>query len=121
MLIISFFSWWYSSGWSALLDKFKAIISSITTILSVKTIIKTLFSPWKRIVRGYSGNIAIDIRILFDNLFSRWMGFNIRILFLTMYALLTFTLLIILTIMLIIWPILPLMPIIAPILVWLYV
>lgn len=112
MLIISFFCWWYLEGWKYLLDKFKAIISSLTYVFSIPIIIKTLFSPWKRITHSYSGKIAIDIRILFDNLFSRWIGMNIRIIFLITYALLSILLFAFLILSLLLWPILPLMPII---------
>jgi hypothetical protein len=114
MLLASFFSWWYGSGWKQQLSGLGPRIKSVEETFSVKQILRTLFAPWKKIISYPGDNINEKFRAFVDNMFSRAVGFVVRSIVL-LAALLSIIITIILSIIeVILWP---LMPLLVPILI----
>jgi hypothetical protein len=84
-------NWWYGRGWLEAFKRAKAWLNRVVMIFSADVLLKTLFAPWKQI-----------------NLFSRWIGFSVRV-FTLLFA--GITLLISGALgfaMVVIWPLMPL-------------
>ncbi len=108
MLVLSFFWWWYGRGWKQVLDSFGGRLNSILNSFSVKQLLRTLFSPWRRIISYPGASLGDKIRAWADNMVSRVIGFIVRI-FVLLGAVVALVIIGILTIVeLIAWPLLPL-------------
>lgn len=107
MLVLSFFSWWYGRGWKLVLDSFWPRLRGVMENFSVMQLLRTLFAPWRRIITYPGSSIDERFKAWGDNLFSRCVGFVVRLAVL-LAALLTLILVASLTIVeLVIWPLLP--------------
>jgi hypothetical protein len=115
MLFFEFVSWWYGRGLVLFFNKIIRAIKSIWYKLSVPSLAKTLFSPWKRISSEYGKSATEFFRALVDNTVSRFIGFIIR----TVVILAAITAVVLIStigiIVLVIWPIAPLLIILLPI------
>lgn len=107
MLAISLIKWWYTRGWITVFEDLKKRSRSILTEYSVTTLIKTLFSPWRRIVSLPGRSLQEKFFAAIDNLISRFIGFFVRLIVLIFAWLLVLIILIVSVIELIIWPLLP--------------
>lgn len=108
MLIMSFFSWWYGAGWRAVLGSFGPRLRGVRDGFSVEQLLRTLFSPWRRII-SYSGKgLDAKLRAMGDNAVSRVIGFFVRFFVLLGALIATIAVLLFTTLELIIWPLLPL-------------
>jgi hypothetical protein len=107
MLIMSFFSWWYVRGWQQVALNFEPRLKGVADTFSVHQLLRTLFAPWRRIITYPGASLDERFRAWGDNLFSRMVGFVVR-LFVLLAALLTLVLVALLSIIeLVIWPLLP--------------
>lgn len=108
MLLISFCSWWYGQGWLQLIRNLPLRIQGVSDDFSVGQIMKTLFAPWRRIITYPGSSIQERFRAWADNMFSRVIGFFVR-LFVLIAALAVTALVIVGSIIeIILWPLLPL-------------
>jgi hypothetical protein len=107
MLVASFFSWWYGDGWARVMHSLGPRCRSVLDSFSVKQLMRTLFAPWRRIITYPGRSLEDRFRALGDNLFSRAIGFVVRIIVLLAAgaALLLVTVLTVMEI--VIWPLLP--------------
>lgn len=78
-LVPTFFGWWYGRGLKDLLGFILALFSYLTNMFSVVGILKTLFSPWKKMVSEREKGIEGLKLWLVDNLVSRAVGFIVRV------------------------------------------
>lgn len=78
MVIIELFRWWYADGWLLLIKKLGARLRNIWYVFSVPTLLRTLFSPWRRIITYPAKGVGPMMRALLDNFISRLMGFLVR-------------------------------------------
>ncbi|HSW85034.1 MAG TPA: hypothetical protein VLF79_00260 [Candidatus Saccharimonadales bacterium] len=107
MLVVSFFSWWYGRGWRSVAASFEPRFQAVSYNFSVGTLIKTLFAPWRRIITYPGRSLEARARALADNVFSRAVGFVVRI-FVLIAAVIALTVVGILTMLeVLIWPLLP--------------
>jgi hypothetical protein len=107
MLAMSMLTWWYGQGWTEELGNLKSRPRKIVNLFSVDTLLRTLFSPWRRIISVPGSNIKDRLAAAFDNLISRAVGFVIR-LFVLLAAIVVIILVIVASLIeLIIWPLLP--------------
>ena len=107
-MFIAFFSWWYGRGWQQVVSDFRPRILSVVNGFSVRQLLKTLFSPWKRIITQPGRSLGERLRAAGDNAFSRAVGFVVR-LFVLLAALLAMLVVALLSILEIAaWPLLPL-------------
>jgi hypothetical protein len=115
MFIVLALQWWYGPGW---LQQWRKIISrtrSVGGAYSGKTLLRTLFSPWKRITALSAPNPTIQQRFqaLIDNLVSRLVGAIVR--FFTLLAALV-SLIVTITLstaLAVLWPLIPVLSVAA--------
>jgi hypothetical protein len=82
------FGWWYTKGLRDFFVYLKAILTKITDIFSVKLLLRTFFSPWKRDITPIGGlPLNIVLRIMVFNLVSRLIGAFIKTVILFIYLL----------------------------------
>jgi hypothetical protein len=108
MLGISFFKWWYGKGWSQVISSTKRRLRKLSETFSIKTLLITLFAPWRRIITYPGASIKAHMQALVDNIVSRVIGFLIRICVLIAAAIVLFFTLIFSVVEFIVWPLIPL-------------
>jgi hypothetical protein len=107
MFIMAFFAWWYGKGWQQVFSSLTPRLRSVSSTFSVTQLSKTLFAPWRRIVTYPGSSLAEKFHALGDNLFSRVIGFIVRLLVL-IAAFFTLVAVGVVTIVeIIVWPLLP--------------
>lgn len=107
MLAAAFFSWWYGRGWAQVAASFTARIHSVVDAFSVLQLIRTLFAPWRRIITYPGASMQEKFRAWGDNVFSRVIGFFVRILVLIGAVISVIVVGVLTVIEIIIWPLLP--------------
>ena len=111
MFMLDLFSWWYGNGWSRILHVTKNRLQGLFEAFSTKALLRTLFSPWRRIITYPGAGIDAKLRAIGDNLVSRAVGFTVRI-FVLFAAYVTFVFICIVCLLeLVTWPLLPLVAI----------
>jgi hypothetical protein len=103
--------WWYGSGWTGRLNSTRRRLAGLAEAFSITTLLRTLFSPWRRIVTYPGASIDAKLRALGDNLISRCVGFTVRFFTLLAAAAAFLGLCIAGMLELILWPLLPLLAI----------
>lgn len=106
MVLLDLLIWWYTVGWVRLIRKQREIIRGIYNQFSVAILLKTLFSPWKRIVTQ-SRNFSEQLKAISDNVVSRFVGFAIRIFVLFAAISIIAALIVVSIILIILWPLIP--------------
>ncbi|HSX04903.1 MAG TPA: hypothetical protein VLF69_00300 [Candidatus Saccharimonadales bacterium] len=106
--MLDLFSWWYGPGWVGVFTSIKRRLVGLSHMFSTDTLVRTLFSPWRRITTAPGAGLSEKIRAMGDNLVSRAIGFTVRL-----FVLFTATLAIILLaavglVEIVAWPLLPL-------------
>jgi hypothetical protein len=108
MLLVAFFSWWYGAGWRQVAASFESRLHGVADVFSVRQLLSTLFAPWRRIITYPGASLGERMRAWSDNVFSRAIGFVVR-LFVLFAALLFAALVALLTIAeVVLWPLTPL-------------
>ena len=107
MVIYSLLSWWFAQGWSGIIRSFSERLVRVSHLFSLPILIRTLGSPWRRIITVPGASIDAKLRALGDNLVSRAIGFTVR-----MMVLITAALILLLTacygaLLVILWPLVP--------------
>jgi hypothetical protein len=107
MIVLAFFSWWYGRGWREAGHNLSKRINTVSRTFSVQLLLRTLFSPWRRIISYPGANLAAHIRAWGDNLVSRVIGFFVRLIVL-IAAFVSSCIIIALTLVeIVVWPLLP--------------
>lgn len=107
-MFVAFLSWWYIEGWLAVAESLPKRAASLNAAFSTATLARTLFQPWRRIITYPGASLADKMHALADNLFSRVVGFFVRI-FVLMAAALALALVTLATLVeTLAWPLLPL-------------
>ena len=78
-----------------------------TQLFSVSILIRTLFEPWRRIISYPGAGLSNHFRAMIDNLFSRLVGFCVRMLVMALTAIILIFIVLIGLTLVIIWPFLP--------------
>lgn len=78
-LVPTFFTWWYGRGLKDLFSFLSALFSYVQNMFSVTTLLKTLFSPWKKMVGPKRPGLDGLKDWVTDNLISRGVGFVVRL------------------------------------------
>ncbi len=108
MLVGEFFVWWYTRGWYQVVLSMQRRMTKALNMFSASSILRTLFAPWRRIITDPGDSISTRFKAFGDNLFSRCIGFVIRIFTLLIAGLLLAVVGIINILLIVIWPFLPL-------------
>lgn len=107
-MLISLFSWWYGQGWKQVIASLGPRLGGISEAFSVPQLLKTLFAPWRRIITMPGRSLEARFRAWADNMFSRVIGFIVRI-FVLLAAFVSAAVVALLTVAeIILWPVLPL-------------
>lgn len=80
-LTLQWFSWHFKDAPSRIFQGWKNFLKFSIEFFSIIPLLKTLFSPWKRISDSYHGgifNIGENLQIFITNSFSRVLGFLVR-------------------------------------------
>jgi hypothetical protein len=107
MLVLSFFSWWYGRGWAQVAKSLGPRIQAINASFSVNQLFRTLFAPWRKIITYPGASFQDKMRAWGDNLFSRIIGFVIRISVLLGAGIAVVVVAIVTIVETILWPLLP--------------
>jgi hypothetical protein len=107
MFLVSFFSWWYGAGWSGLIPNSVIRSKKVLEAFSVYQLSQTLFAPWRRIITYPGASLAEKFRAWGDNLFSRIIGFIVRLFVIMVGLIFSLTVFILTWIEIIIWPLAP--------------
>jgi len=104
----AFFKWWYGAGWKLVWKRLGERVHSVASAFSVTLLIRTLFSPWRRVVAARGRGFDAAVHAAIDNAVGRFIGFSVRCVVLVAAALSTVFISIIGIIILVVWPFLPL-------------
>lgn len=108
------FGWWYSRGLRDFFVYLKAILAKITDIFSVKLLLRTYLSPWKRDVTRVEGQpLNVLFQVIIFNLVSRLLGAIIKTFILFIYLMVLIVFFALSLFLIIIWLFLPLISIIS--------
>ncbi len=107
MFMTVFLSWWYKNGWFQIIRSINPRTQEVLAFFSVSQISRTLFAPWRRIITYSSASLEAKIRAWFDNLFSRTVGFIVRLIVLFTALIIVILVSLSTLIEILLWPILP--------------
>ena len=111
MVIISLFSWWYTTGWLTLIQKASKKVESVLKFFSVPLLATSLFAPFRQISAGrVNGPLSVQLQAWGDRLFSRFIGAMVRSFLIVIGLLLVALMSAIGLIAAAVWPLLPLAP-----------
>lgn len=109
-----FFKWWFGPGWMNAFARIPQRVSQLAATLSMGILVGTLFEPWKQIT-SYSGphsSMELKMRVFFDNIFARIVGFVIRAGVLVFGILASIFVFIFGLLLALLWPIVPVTPVV---------
>ena len=114
MLLVGFFSWWYSAGWRGQISRVGETLTRVNDWFSIPLLLKTLFSPFRQISAGETGrDKGSKFRAWGDRMLSRCIGAVMRT-FMIILGYATLVLVLILSfIRLILWPVFPFLPLVG--------
>ncbi len=115
MFLVGLISWWYGRGWIGQLKRMAGRFSATLEFFSVGQLLSTLFSPFRQISAGGSGDGSIGsaFRNFIDQLVSRFIGAFVRF-FTVIFGLIVISLQAVYElIVMVFWWFLPLLPIIG--------
>lgn len=105
-MIVELMRWWYGPGWLHAFKRINSRTANVASAFSAGTLLKTLFSPWKRI--QYSGkSFDAKMQAMMDNAISRLIGFVVRLGVLLAASIMIVGSLILSITIVIIWPLIP--------------
>ncbi len=107
MLVMEFFTWWYTRGWAQIVQDLRRRINITLQLFSVRSLLRTLFAPWRRIVTYPGASLDARMKALGDNLVSRGVGFVVRFFTLIAAGLLLLLNVVIGVALILVWPLLP--------------
>lgn len=78
-MLFEFFAWWYGLGWIFTWRESLGWVKNVQHTFSADVLLRTLFSPWKRIISQPGRSFDEKFKGLIDNLVSRVIGFFVRL------------------------------------------
>jgi hypothetical protein len=109
MLLVAFVQWWYGPGWRDTATRLTTRISDTYLTFSVPALLRTMFSPWRRIITYPGVSMQDRMRATLDNVISRVVGLMVRSMALIAAGALIAGYAIVGGLVLVLWPILPLL------------
>lgn len=77
-MILAMLRWWYGTGWLQAAHRVSLWTKSVEQIFSVSILLKTLFSPWHRIMTSPGKSLDAKVQAGLDNFISRLVGGAVR-------------------------------------------
>lgn len=113
-MLLSTLTWWYTAGWSGVMDKGGRRIAATLETFSVALLLGSLFQPFRQISAGQvNGGLDVQMKAFGDRLFSRIFGTVIRSLFILMGVVGALLMTMVALLQIAAWPLIPLMPLIG--------
>lgn len=106
-MIFEMLRWWYISGWLQAIRRITEQAARVERVFSFSILLKTLFSPWRRIITPPGRSLDAKVHAALDNLVSRCIGFVIRSTVVFVAATVILGTLIFGIVMAFIWPLIP--------------
>ena len=76
---MALFQWWYGAGWVDQRSLLALRLDKIGDFFSIPLLVRTLFQPFRQIsAETFNGPLNLQMRLWFDNLFSRFFGAFMR-------------------------------------------
>jgi hypothetical protein len=116
MLMLEFVRWWYGRGWAGALQAVKDRAAALSELFSISILLRTLFSPWRRIITYPGAGLDAHLRAMLDNLVSRFIGFFVRISVLIAAGVVFVAWFVMSALELALWPVLPVVA--AGLIIW---
>jgi hypothetical protein len=113
MLFLEFFKWWYGDGWAQAAKGAVGLVKKVELSFSISVLLKTLFSPWKRIITIPGRAIEDKLSAILDNFVSRTIGFFVRVFALITAVILLTGAFVVGAVIAISWPLIPCLIIIS--------
>lgn len=111
MFLVGLLSWWYGRGWQQRVDLVWEGLKRTGAAFSVGQLLQTLFAPFRQISAGTpGGSFAQQMRALFDQTISRFVGFMVRTITIVAGSITLLLRTVIGGITIIGWPLVPLLP-----------
>lgn len=108
MVIFAMFTWWYGPGWKAVAREWGKRLDKLSGLFSVPILLRTLFSPWRRIITYPGASFDAQIRAMIDNMVSRVVGFTVRFFVLIAAGIMLLVAAVLGGVWVLVWPLLPL-------------
>lgn len=109
---VIFINWYYGEAFRRVWKYILAFQTLNFDVFSVRVLLKTLFSPWKRDIISYEGlTIQQRFQVWTLNLSSRLIGFMVKSMVLLVYLFSELITLAVSAIALVVWPLLPILAI----------
>lgn len=109
MLALELLTWWYGRGWKQIVSNAEQRFVKVSHMFSVPVLLRTLFSPWRRIITYPSASLDAKFRAMGDNLVSRAVGFTVRFMVLVTAALFLGVMAVYSLLEILLWPFVPLL------------
>ena len=106
-MLFELLRWWYGPGWLLAFRRIGERTHNVMHAFSVSTLLKTLFSPWKRIMTTGAKGIDAKMQAALDNLVSRMVGFVTRLMVLIAAGVMTTGTVLMSVTIVVAWPFIP--------------
>ena len=107
MIVLEILAWWYRRGWAQVANNAQERLGKVSHLFSVPILIRTWFSPWRRIISYPGAGIDAQVRAMTDNFVSRLVGFTVRSIVLLTAGIMLAGCAVLAFVQLIVWPLLP--------------
>lgn len=107
MLMAAFFKWWYGPDWIDAWRRLGRRLEDVTNLFSVKLLMRTLFSPWRRVTSARGRGLDAALHAAIDNAVGRFIGFLVRFVVLVSAAISIVVIALFGSVLLLLWPIAP--------------
>lgn len=112
MYIVAILSWWYTRGLMEQVRRQGSRLAGVIDFFSFTLILRTLFAPYKQISAGsVQGSLPLQLQAFTDRLFSRGIGFVVRLLLLIVGTVCLAGMVLFVVVWLVGWLLLPLAPV----------
>lgn len=108
-MLFELLRWWYGPGWLLAFRRIGERTQNVSHAFSAPMLLKTLFSPWKRIMTTGAKTIDAKFQAAMDNLVSRMVGFVTRLMVLTAALVMTTGTFLMSSAIVVVWPLIPLL------------
>ena len=109
MLVLDLLSWWYSRGFSELINGLKERLRDAADFFSIRLLMQNFFSPYRQISAQGTSSSAVNDRMqaFLDSLISRVVGTVVRLFVLIAGIIVIFLQITVGVVMIMIWPLIP--------------
>ena len=108
-MIFEMLRWWYITGWVQAARRVGSWTVGVEHLFSLSLLLRTLFSPWRRIVSVAGRGLDAKMHAMLDNLVSRCIGFVIRLFVILAAGVSMLAVFVAGVCMFVLWPLLPLL------------